>query len=340
MISSGYQLRLERTTTYRNVTCHLPPEVCIRDVRKAGDKPAKPVRKPQELTQSCAVLGLQKFLQPLQFLRSGTNAPLVDHETQKLRPLLHPSALCHFDVEAVLPQEGENPVDVLDHATLALPDPKQPVVLVSDASLSAQAIGAVAMQRDCASGRFRPLAFGSRRLTGAEVNYPVRELEFLAIIHFAKVWRHFLAADSEIWTDHQSLTNFNHRLFEHCSPRVRRWIEFMQELGIQPKYIPGKANIVADALSRNPPPSAPQQEPSAPRQEPSAPEQELRVLQVSAVPSREFLRKCREGYAHDPFFSPIVWNLSALRPPTPSPELALRMRDITFRDGLLYYGGD
>uniref|UniRef100_A0A0G4H5K5 Integrase catalytic domain-containing protein n=1 Tax=Chromera velia CCMP2878 TaxID=1169474 RepID=A0A0G4H5K5_9ALVE len=114
----------------------------------------------------------------------------------------------------------------------------------------------------------------------------------------------------------------------------------MQELGIQPKYIPGKANIVADALSRNPPPSAPQQEPSAPRQEPSAPEQELRVLQVSAVPSREFLRKCREGYAHDPFFSPIVWNLSALRPPTPSPELALRMRDITFRDGLLYYGGD
>uniref|UniRef100_A0A0G4HS37 Integrase zinc-binding domain-containing protein n=1 Tax=Chromera velia CCMP2878 TaxID=1169474 RepID=A0A0G4HS37_9ALVE len=114
----------------------------------------------------------------------------------------------------------------------------------------------------------------------------------------------------------------------------------MQELGIQPKYIPGKANIVADALSRNPPPSAPQQEPSAPLQEPFAPEQELRVLQVSAVPSRKFLRKCREGYAHDPFFSPIVWNLSALRPPTPSPELALRMRDITFRDGLLYYGRD
>uniref|UniRef100_A0A0G4I717 Reverse transcriptase domain-containing protein n=1 Tax=Chromera velia CCMP2878 TaxID=1169474 RepID=A0A0G4I717_9ALVE len=229
---------------------------------------------------------------------------------------------------------------VLDHATLAFPDPKQLVVLVPDASLSAQAIGAVAMQRDCASGRFRPLAFGSRRLTGAEVNYPVRKLEFLAIIHFAKVWRHFLAADSEIWTDHQSLTNFNHRSFEYCSPRVRRWIEFMQELGIQPKYILGKANIVADALSRNPPPSAPQQEPSAPRQEPSAPEQELCVLQVSAVPSREFLRKCREGYAHDPFFSPIVWNLSALRPPTPSPELALRMRDIIFRDGLLYYGGD
>eukprot|EP00820_Chromera_velia_P022186 Cvel_30713.t1-p1 / transcript=Cvel_30713.t1 / gene=Cvel_30713 / organism=Chromera_velia_CCMP2878 / gene_product=Transposon Ty3-I Gag-Pol polyprotein, putative / transcript_product=Transposon Ty3-I Gag-Pol polyprotein, putative / location=Cvel_scaffold4432:1-3365(-) / protein_length=1017 / sequence_SO=supercontig / SO=protein_coding / is_pseudo=false len=75
---------------------------------------------------------------------------------------------------------------VQEHATLALPDPSKPVILVPDASQSAGAIGAVALQKDCATGRYRPLAFGSRRLTSTEAKYPVRELEFLAIVHFAK----------------------------------------------------------------------------------------------------------------------------------------------------------
>uniref|UniRef100_A0A0G4EZ84 Integrase catalytic domain-containing protein n=1 Tax=Chromera velia CCMP2878 TaxID=1169474 RepID=A0A0G4EZ84_9ALVE len=75
---------------------------------------------------------------------------------------------------------------VQEHATLALPDPSKPVILVPDVSQSAGAIGAVALQKDCVTGRYRPLAFGSRRLTSTEAKYPVRELEFLAIVHFVK----------------------------------------------------------------------------------------------------------------------------------------------------------
>uniref|UniRef100_A0A0G4GL95 Reverse transcriptase domain-containing protein n=1 Tax=Chromera velia CCMP2878 TaxID=1169474 RepID=A0A0G4GL95_9ALVE len=71
---------------------------------------------------------------------------------------------------------------VQEHTTLAPPDPSKPVILVPDASQSAGAIGAVALQKDCATRRYRPLAFGSRRLTSTEAKYPVRELEFLAIL--------------------------------------------------------------------------------------------------------------------------------------------------------------
>ena len=69
------------------------------------------------------------------------------------------------------------------------------------------AIGGVLMQVCPESGQLKPLAFTSRKLKQAELNYPTHDQEMLAIIHALKQWRHYLlnGTKTTIITDHHSL---------------------------------------------------------------------------------------------------------------------------------------
>ena len=68
---------------------------------------------------------------------------------------------------------------------LTIIDPlKGNIILCTDAS--DLAIGAVLMQDK------KIVAYESRKLNSAELNYPVHEKELLAMIHSLKVWRHYL----------------------------------------------------------------------------------------------------------------------------------------------------
>jgi hypothetical protein len=70
------------------------------------------------------------------------------------------------------------------------------------------AIGAVLTQKDD-SGVHQPIAYESRKLQGAELNYAVHEKEMLAIVHAITLWRHYLeGTEFEVITDHQSLQYF------------------------------------------------------------------------------------------------------------------------------------
>ncbi|XP_070009530.1 uncharacterized protein [Nicotiana sylvestris] len=82
-----------------------------------------------------------------------------------------------------------------------------------------------------------------------EKNYPVHDLELAAIVHALKIWRHYLYGVScEVYTDHCSLQH----LFKQrdLNLRQRRWLELLKDYDITIIYHPGKANMVADALSR------------------------------------------------------------------------------------------
>jgi hypothetical protein len=73
-------------------------------------------------------------------------------------------------------------------------------------------------------------------------------LELAAIVFALKVWRHYLyGVTFEVFSDHKSLKY----LFDQkeLNIRQRQWMEFLKDYDFQLKYHPGKANVVADALS-------------------------------------------------------------------------------------------
>ncbi|WVZ76429.1 hypothetical protein U9M48_024406 [Paspalum notatum var. saurae] len=93
------------------------------------------------------------------------------------------------------------------------------------------------------------VAYGSRQLHKHEVNYPTHDLELAAVVYALKIWRHYLFGQRcEIYTDHKSLKYIFTQ--NELNMRQRRWLELIKDYDLEIHYHPGKANVVADALSR------------------------------------------------------------------------------------------
>ena len=93
------------------------------------------------------------------------------------------------------------------------------------------------------------VAYASRQLKVHEKNYPTHDLELAAVVFALKIWRHHLYGErTEIFTDHQSLKYLFTQ--KDLNLRQRRWLELVNDYDCTISYHPGKANVVADALSR------------------------------------------------------------------------------------------
>jgi hypothetical protein len=74
-------------------------------------------------------------------------------------------------------------------------------------------------------------------------------LELAVVVHALKIWRHYIIGKiCEVYSDHKSLKYIFTQ--PDLNLRQQRWLELIKDYDLGINYHPGKANVMADALSR------------------------------------------------------------------------------------------
>nr|GEW37234.1 putative reverse transcriptase domain-containing protein [Tanacetum cinerariifolium] len=124
---------------------------------------------------------------------------------------------------------------------LALPEGSEDFVVYYNASH--KGLGAILMQRE------KVIAYASRQINVYKKNYTTHNLELGSVVFALKIWRHYLyGTKCTMFTDHKSLQHILDQ--KTLNMRQRRWLELLSDYDCVIRYHPGKANLVANALSR------------------------------------------------------------------------------------------
>jgi hypothetical protein len=124
---------------------------------------------------------------------------------------------------------------------LTIPDMERPFLIYCDAS--SQGLGCVLMQDG------HVVAYASWQLRKHEEKYPTHDLELAVVVDALKIWRHYIIDKRcEVYSDHKSLKCIFTQ--PDLNLRQQKWLELIKDFDLGINYHPGKANVVADALSR------------------------------------------------------------------------------------------
>ena len=199
----------------------------------------------QNLSQPTCKNDLQKFLGMVNYL--ARFLPELSHSTEVLRELLKKSKQwCWSEVH----NEAWNKLKTLvsKSPVLSFYDPNKPIKIASDASKSA--LGAVLLQCNAAN-QWQPIAYASRPLSQAELNYAQITKELLSIVFACDRFHQYIYAKHfTVETDHSPLIPLFSKELSKYPIHVQRLLKSLQRYDFTAYHVPGKFMYTADVLSR------------------------------------------------------------------------------------------
>jgi hypothetical protein len=194
---------------------------------------------PKTVKQIQSFLGFANFYRRFVYAYSNITIPLT--RLTKKTVTWNWDTKCQNAFEALKTAFTEAPI--LHHF-----DPELPRVVETDAS--DYAVAAI-LSHLLPSGELKPVAFLSRSLQQAELNYDTHDKELLAIFEAFSDWRHYLEGSEEpidVVTDHKNLEYFS--TTKVLTRRQARWSEYLSRFNLLIRFRPGKQGGKPDALTR------------------------------------------------------------------------------------------
>ena len=290
---------------------------------------------PQNLKQLRQFLGLSSYYR--RFIKNfSTIAYPLNQLTRKERQFVW-STECQESFDKLKSVLTTSPV-------LAYPAVEKPFVLETDASV--RGLGAILSQEQ-PDGCIHPVGFASRSLTAAETNYGITELETLAVVWSFQHFHSYLYRNKvTVYTDHtavKAVLNTSTPSGKHARWWTKVYGSGVREVNIV--YRPGKANVGADTLSRNPRDAAPtvgvgEAEVQVASVQSTLPEEETICDILSLPPISQGAVPFNVEQHKDPLLQEVVTFLLTDELPTDDKRarrLALQKPLFTIEDDVLYY---
>ena len=214
---------------------------------------------------------------------------------------------------------------------LALYDVKKEVTMEVDACKTG--LGAVLAREG------NVIAFASRSMTSAQLNYAIIEKELQVVVFACKRFHQFIYGKKvTVYSDHKPLESISNKLLAQAPPRLQRMLLCLQKYDIQIKYKPGTEMIIADALSRS---HLPEEGEEIPEEELNAQihmiregrvakdiMEDIKLATISGRTLREVLKYTKEGWPNKKSITVTAKKYYSYRE-----ELAI-IKNISFKDSL------
>lgn len=205
----------------------------------------------QEKVASIKNMSDPRTKRQMQALLGGLNwfRTMVPHFGEKTKSLTNTLCGPKFKMTAEASQDfAKLKEDLSNPPILIYPILEEEIVLFTDSSIYCIGGSIGHMIKN----QFHPIAYGSKILNKAEIQYPTFKRELLALKHFITLWRYYtIGAKFTCYIDHKSITSEKFLKKTNCKVLIN-WILKLEEYDFDIKYLAGKDLNLPDCLSRLP----------------------------------------------------------------------------------------